>query len=280
MEAPHANSVHRGAPLGGETVDRIEGDTHFRIEGKGPTVVLVHGVGLDLTLWDRQVAALRRQYRVVRYDLLGHGKSAPLSTSSGLHLFVEQLERLRGALDLDRVTLIGFSLGALVVQAYALEHPERLIGLGILSGVYDRTPEQIEAVRMRHASAEKEGPAALVDSALERWFSRSFRADHPEEIGAVRRRLANNDPRDFLTAYRIFIEADAALTGRLDEIRCPTLVLTGELDPGSTPAMAEAMGRVLPDARVRILPKLHHLVPVEGAEAVNAALLEFLRESG
>ena len=79
---------------------------------------------------------------------------------------------------------------------------------------------------------------------------------------------------------RGFSWTDAELTGRLDAIRCPTLVLTGALDSGSTPAMAEVMGRVLPDARVRILPKLLHLAPVEGAEAVNTALLEFLRELG
>jgi pimeloyl-ACP methyl ester carboxylesterase len=278
VETPQTNPPGTERSVDREVSDRVERGTRVRIHGHGPTVVLIHGVGLDLTLWDRQVVALQRQHRVVTYDLLGHGESAILPPSSGLGAFVAQLERLRGDLDLDGVTLVGFSLGALVAQAYAIAHPERLVGLGLLSGVYARTPEQIEALRSRHAVAEKDGPAALVEAALERWFSESFRADHPDEVEAVRHRLARNDPESFLEAYRIFGAADEELAGRLDEIRCPTLVLTGALDAGSTPAMAEAMGQRIPDARVQVLENLRHMAPVEGAVAVNAALLEFLRE--
>ena len=278
VETPQMNPPRPKRSGECEVSDRIERGTHVRIQGHGPTVVLIHGVGLDLSLWDRQVAALQRQHRVVTYDLLGHGESAALPGSSRLQSFVEQLECLRDDLDFDRMTLIGFSLGALVAQAYALAHPDRLVGLGLLSSVYARTPEQIAAVRSRHAIGEREGPAALVEAALESWFSASFRVDHPEEIEAVRQRLARNDPKSFLEAYRIFCEADVEIAGRLDEIRCPTLVFTGALDPGSTPAMAEAMGRLIPDARVRVLEKLRHMAPVEGAAAVNTALIDFMRE--
>jgi pimeloyl-ACP methyl ester carboxylesterase len=278
VETPQTNPPGTERSVDREVSDRVERGTRVRIHGHGPTVVLIHGVGLDLTLWDRQVAALEQQYRVVTYDLLGHGESAALPRASDLRDFVQQLERLRGDLALDGVTLVGFSLGALVAQAYALAYPERLVGLGLLSGVYARTPEQLDAVRSRYAIGEKEGTEALVDAALARWFSEAFRADHPAEVEAVRDRLARNDPKNFLEAYRIFIGADEELAGRLDQIRCPTLVLTGALDAGSTPAMAEAMGRVIPDARVRVLQGVRHMAPVEGAAAVNAALLEFLRE--
>jgi pimeloyl-ACP methyl ester carboxylesterase len=280
VETPQPNPPDPKPSDDAEVLDRIEHGTHFRIRGHGPVVVLIHGVGLDLTLWERQISALQRQHCVIAYDLLGHGESASLPVSSNLRSFVQQLERLRGDLEIDRMTLVGFSLGALVAQAYALAHPERLVGLGLLSGVYARTPEQIGAVRSRHAIGEKEGPAALIEVALERWFSDAFRDDHPDEIEAVRERLARNDPKCFLEAYRIFCDADPELAGRLGEIGCPSLVLTGALDPGSTPAMTEAMGRDLPDARVRILPDLRHMAPVEGAAAVNTALLEFLREIG
>lgn len=278
METTQTNPPPLERSVDGEVSDRVEHGTHVRVQGHGPTVVLIHGVGLDWTLWARQVAALEHRHRVVTYDLLGHGESEALPPSSGLGNFVEQLEQLRADLGLDDMTLVGFSLGALVAQAYALAHPKRLVGLGILSGVYARTPEQLESVRSRRAIAEKEGTVALIDAALARWFSESFRADHPAEIEAVRRRLERNDPKCFLEAYRIFSEADQELAGRLEQILCPTLVLTGALDPGSTPAMTEAMGRVIPDARVRVLEKLRHMALIEGAADVNAALLEFLRE--
>ncbi len=119
-----------------------------------------------------------------------------------------QLDGLCRDLGLDRVTLIGFSMGALVAQAYALAQPEREARLVVMSGVYGRDP--------------------------------------------------------------------AARAGRLGAIACATLVMTGELDPGSTPEMAQGMAAAIPKARLEVLPGARHPMPVEAAQAVSAALLRFL----
>jgi pimeloyl-ACP methyl ester carboxylesterase len=252
------------------------GATCHRAEGTGAPVVLIHGVGLDLGMWDAQAAALASRYRVIRYDMIGHGGSAARAGTLGLGDFVAQLDGLCRDLGLDRVSLVGFSMGALVAQAYALAEPARVARLVVMSGVYDRDPPARAAVRARCETASRQGPEALIEAALARWFSPEYRARHPAAVAAVRRRLASNDPHGFLAAYRVFAEADAALAGRLGAIACPTLVMTGALDPGSTPEMARAMAAAIPKARLEVLPGARHLIPVEAAQAVSAALLRFL----
>ena len=99
-------------------------DTFHKIEGIGPPLVLIHGVGLDLDMWDALAAALAPRHQVVRYDMIGHGGTPAQVGESGsgrleLGDFVDQLDELLRSLDLSRIALIGFSMGALVAQAFA-----------------------------------------------------------------------------------------------------------------------------------------------------------------
>ena len=190
--------------------------------------------------------------------------------------FADQLENLREALELERFALVGLSMGVLVSLKYAMIRANRIDALVLMNGVYDRTDEQLAGIRSRVAEAETKGPCVLIDAALDRWLSAEFRSGHPDAVKAIRDRLTANNPADFLTAYRIFAGADPEITGRLGKIGCPTLVTTGELDRGSTPAMAQAMADALPDAECVILPGLRHLPTTEGAGVVNAMLLDFL----
>ena len=250
--------------------------SHVVIDGAGPPVVLVHGVGSDLQSWVGQVPALARRYRVVRYDTLGHGRTPMPDGEVTLQSYADQLQAVRAALGLARFALVGFSMGVPIGQLFAFAHSGDLAGLVLMSGVYDRSPEQREAVRARLRQAQAGGRAVLADAALERWLTPEYRAAHPDVEAAIRKRLADNDSTSFLAAYRIFAEADPWVVGRLGEIRCPTLVATGEHDPGSTPAMTERMAKEIPNARSHVMPRLRHMAQHEGAELVNRLLLDFL----
>lgn len=258
----------------------MTGATGYKAEGSGPPVVLIHGVGLDLGMWDAQAAALATSHRVLRYDMIGHGGTPARPGRIGLSDFIDQLDGLVREFGLDRVALVGFSMGALVAQGFTLAQPGRVSRLAILSGVYDRGPERRAAVLARWEAAVAQGPASLIEAALERWFSPGFAAQNPAVLAAVRRRLEDNDRAGFLAAYRVFAEADAAFAGRLGALTCPALVMTGADDPGSTPAMARAMAAALPNARLEILPGARHMMPIENAAAVNRVLLAFLDEAG
>ena len=270
----------RPPALYGTMRDRINAGTHFRIDGDGPTVMLIHGVGLDLDMWAAQASALAARYTVIRYDMLGHGASAKPSGALHLASLVAQLDMLHGYFRLGRSVVVGFSMGALVARAFAAAHGERLAGLVLLNGVYDRSPAERDSILERLRQGETDGPNSLIEAALGRWFSPGFRAAAPDTVAAVVDRLRANDPRNFLAAYRTFAEADDAAAGLIPTLPCPTLVATGEDDRGSTPAMATALAAAIEGAECHVLPGLAHLAPIEGADRVNALLLDFLDRIG
>ncbi|MEM8646750.1 MAG: alpha/beta hydrolase [Pseudomonadota bacterium] len=243
-----------------------------------PAIIFLHGVGLDKTCWAAQEPALAPHARVITYDLLGHGDCRKPDREITLHDYVEQLRQLMDDEGLERAILVGFSFGGLTLQLFATTYPERVEKLVIMGAVYRRTPEQIAAVAGRLETAEREGPEAIISAAITRWYAPEYQAAHPEVIEATKTRLKSNIPHEFLTAYRIFVTSDHLVTGKLEEIAAPTLVIAGELDPGSTPDMAKTMADEIPDARLCIIPGARHMLPVESSEAVNAALIDFLNE--
>ena len=255
------------------------GETAWERHGSGPVVVLIHGFGLNRAMWQWQLPILAPYFNVLTYDLLGHGESAPPTDTPDLAMFSGQLSRLMDRCGIERATVVGFSLGGMIARRFALDHPDRLSALAILHSAHDRTPAEREAVRERVRHTREHGPSANVDSALERWFTPEFRAAEPGPIALVRRWITRNDPDIFPRIYHVLAEGDAEIARGLERIGCPTLVMTGGDDPGNTPAMSRAMARLIPGARLVILPGLRHMALAESPEAVGEPLLSFLREA-
>ena len=250
-------------------------ETFATVDGEGPPLVLVHGVGLDHTMWDRVLDSLGASRRVIRYDLLGHGQTPDPPGPRTLEDFVVQLLTVLDAHRLDRADVAGLSLGGMVALAAAARHPDRFDRLALLNTVFERSPEQVETALRRMAIAESEGMAAVADLAVDRWFSTQWQAEHPAQVDQVRRRLADADPVGYLKAYRVFIAGDPLMPEGATAVTAVTLAMTGELDPGSTPAMSRALATAVTGAQVRILAGLHHLPPVEEPSTFAGALLEF-----
>ena len=255
------------------------GETAWEQHGEGPPVVLVHGFGLNRAMWQWQLPALTPHFRVLTYDLLGHGESAPPSGTPDLAMFSAQLLGLMERCGIVRAAVVGFSLGGMIARRFALDHGDRLAALAILNSPHDRSAAEREAVRARVRQTEAEGPSANLEPALERWFTPAFRAEAPETIALVRDWIMRNDPNFYPQIYRVLAEGDAEIAGGLKRIACPTLVMTGADDPGNTPAMARAMAGLIPGARLAILPGLRHMALAEAPEAVNAPLAAFLRDA-
>ena len=124
--------------------------------------------------------------------------------------------------------------------------------------------------------AETEGLGPVADLAVDRWFCPEWQAAHPARVAAVDQRIRTNDVGAYLKAYRVFVDGDPRMPGAAAGITASTLAITGELDPGSTPAMSRAIASAVPDGRSRVLSGLRHLPPIEAPEECSAALLEFL----
>ena len=258
---------------------RDGGETAWDRRGNGPSVALIHGFGLNRAMWQWQLPALTPHFTVLTYDLLGHGESVAPEGRPDLAMFSGQLLRLMDRLGIERLAVVGFSLGGMIARRFALDHPDRLSALAILNSAHDRTSAEREAVRQRVRHTREHGPAANVDSALERWFTPAFRAANPELIALIRRWIASNDPVVFPRIYRVLAEDDAEIVEGIERIDCPTLVMTGEDDPGNTPAMSQAMAALIPGARLVILPGLRHMALAESPAAVSAPLCTFLLDA-
>jgi 3-oxoadipate enol-lactonase len=254
-------------------------DVKWQEDGKGKPVILIHGLGMDRHMWKGQVDGLSQRYRVITYDNLGHGQTEKPPGPYSLTMFADLVRDVADKAGAEIFALVGFSLGGMIAQTFALTHPDRLGAAVIMNAVYNRTPEESAAVRARADAIDAEGPNATVDAAIERWLTPEFRKMHPEVEAAIRKRVTTNDHKAYAAAYRVFAEGDPELTGRLGAIRCPTLVITAEHDKGSNPRMAREMAEAIPGATLEILPHLRHLAPMEGVAQMNAALLSFLAEA-
>lgn len=261
------------------TAERTPAGTSYLATGEGHPVVLIHGVGLNKEMWGGQVVGLMPHYRVIAYDMLGHGASPRPAADTGLLGYAEQLHELLEHLGLPQASVIGFSMGGLVARAFALHFPQQLSGMVVLNSVFDRSAEQRAGVIARTAQAAEHGPDANAAEALSRWFSREYQAANPAQIAAIRTILAENDPQGYLTTYTLFATQDMYRADDLGNITAPTLIATGELDPGSTPEMARQLASRIPGAEVAILAEQRHMMPVESPRLVNQVLLEFLRKA-
>src|SRR3972149_12258212 len=143
---------------------------HYQLDGRGPAVLLLHPVGLDLTWWEPQVEALRSEFQVLRMDFRGHGKSAMAPPPYTLAQFAADAQALLGALHIGPAHIIGLSLGGMVAQVLALEYPTEVRSL-ILSNTLCTLPAQArQAIRARGEAAEQSGMAAVIEATIERWF--------------------------------------------------------------------------------------------------------------
>ena len=244
-----------------------------------PVLVLVHGLGLTRGTWDDFVPALARDYRVLTYDLCGHGESAAPKVKPSLTILSEQLVHLMDDLAIPRATIIGFSLGGMINRRFALDHPSRVTALVILNAPHERGPEAQRLVEERVAQTSAGGPAATIDSTLERWFTPQFLTASPNVVARVRATVLANDPDTYASHRQVLASGVTELIRPRPGITAPTLVMTCEHDSGSTPAMSHAIAAEIAGAECVVVPGLQHLGLIERPDLFTAEILGFLARS-
>lgn len=255
-----------------------QGIIHYEEQGKGEPLILIHGVGLDHTMWEKQVKSLSGNFRVICYDMVGHGGSEhPLGPYS-LSLFVDQLLALINYLKIEKSHVVGFSMGGMVAQSFTLKHKEKVKSLTIMSAVANRTDEQTKAILARVEEVIQNGPSGTIDPAIKRWFTPEFLKTEKEIVSKIKKRLQTNNHQSYLASYSLFAIADQELSPILHRIDVPTLIITGQHDVGSNPLMAEQMHEAIKNSELVIVNKMKHMLPVEDAETVNEVILKFIEK--
>lgn len=243
----------------------VEGDAH------APTVVLSHALGTNLHLFDKQVDALRRHFRVVRYDARGHGRSVVSQGPYSISQLGHDALAIFDALSLEKVHWIGHSEGGIVGLWLLTRAPER-----IERAVLANTAAQIGGAEIwneRIRTTQEKGVEALAASVLENWFTRQFRGRHPDEVRRFEEVLVATEPEGYAASCAAIRDAD--LRGKLGAITNPVLVIVGRHDPVTPPGVGALIASSMPNARLVTL-EAAHLSPVEAAEAFNQAAVEFL----
>lgn len=248
------------------------GKLAFREAGSGWPVVLIHGVGMQSAAWMPQIETLSKTHRVIAFDMPGHGGSAPLRCDAQLPDFVGWLQAALGALGLERVSLAGHSMGALIALGFAATHQVKLDRVALLNAVYCRSPEARTAVEKR-AIQIRDGVFDL-ETPLARWFG-----DTPVELNAraqVSGWLSEVNPHGYGTAYDAFARGDTTYADQIGSITCPLLALTGGGDQNSTPAMTRAIAKAAPLGRALVIEGHRHMVNLTAQDEVNMALQSWL----
>jgi len=259
----------RGSLLNGKVA------LHYRVDGQGTRpLVLVHGVGSYAQAWDGVIERLSDAFRILSFDLRGHGQSSKLAGRYEIDDFAGDVLALADHVGFARFDLAGFSLGGLVAQRLALVAPERLHRLVLLSTVAGRTAEERDRVAARLQALQAGERGSHYDASLSRWLTEDFQARHPALIAELRARNAQNDPDCYAAAYRVLAETD--LGEQLASIRTPTLIATGADDIGSNPRMAAFMHQRIAGSRLEILPGLRHSILMEAPDLVAGLMRDFL----
>ncbi|MEP2730720.1 MAG: alpha/beta hydrolase [Ascidiaceihabitans sp.] len=242
----------------------------------GPVIVMIHGLGLNRDCWQWTTPALNDHYRVLCYDLYGHGQSAPPPETPNLSLFSNQLATLLDHCGIETATLAGFSLGGMIVRRFAQDHAHRTTGLVILHSPHKRSADAQDAILKRVEQARHEGPQSTVEAALDRWFTADFKQANPDMMDIVRGWVTGNDIGIYHTIYRVLADGIDEIIAPSPPIICPTLVITGDEDYGNGPEMTHAIAAEIEGAQSVILKGLRHMALAEDPSAVNTPLFAFL----
>ena len=238
----------------------MNNDTCYQVMGSGEAMVFIHGVGMAKEIWQPQVECFAKSYQVVTYDMWGHGGSALPAADVTLDDYCQQLAELLKTLAISKAHVIGHSMGGLVALGFALSYPQQVQRLVVLNSVYERTPEQRYGVLERAKVLAESGLSDTVNGTLTRWFGTSPTAEMAEKAKAVRGFLAQADGVGYARTYGLFASSDGVFVGRLGELVMPTLFITGEDDPNSTPWMSQQMAEATPQGQAFIVPQERHMM--------------------
>lgn len=251
----------------------VEGASlHYEQEGQGTDLVLIHGLGADLHMWDADVAVFARCHRVLRPDVRGFGESDKPTGPYSPALFARDLDAVFTSAAVANAHVVGISLGGVIAQRFALDFPQRVRSLVLVSTSSEVGEKSVAAWQRLADIIEHDGFDARTADAS-RAVSPSFAKRHPEIVADLGRRNAACDPRGYAAAARAV--SDYRWTAELARVTVPTLILQGLDDQLTPPGGSVKMSRALPHARLLMIAECGHNLPLEQPGVFHNSVLAF-----
>jgi len=257
---------------------------HYRLDGPEdrPLVVLSHALSVSGAMWEPQIPVLAKHYRVLSYDMRGHGKTdatgEDLTRGYTLEQMADDVVNLVSKLGHSRFHFVGLSIGGMIGQVLALRHRKVLDRLVLCcAGTGKPNADQQKMWDDRVAAILKDGAAGQVESTLGRWFSPEFRAAEPKTVEWIANLIRATETSGYVGAALAIKRMDIP-AAQLETLRLPTLCVAGEKDPGATVAAVSTLRDRIQGARFAVIKGGYHLCNVEKPQDFNEAVLGFLLE--
>lgn len=247
---------------------------HYIEAGKGPTVILLHGLGADWSSWSQTIGPLAQKYRVIALDQIGFGRSDKPLINYRVGTLVDFLNGLYKELKVERASLVGNSLGGFTATAFALAHPDKVDRLVLVDAAGYSVPKDVDPRTFSLLNpSTREGVKQIMATIF--YNKQMFTSDTFVDA-AFARKMSAGDGYTIQRFIESIIRGEDVLDGRLAAIKQPTLILWGREDMLTPLAMGERFKQDIAGSELVIFEKCGHVPQLEKAAEFNAALMKFL----
>jgi len=250
----------------------------YKVDGKEgrPYITFITGIANDFTLWDDQAAAFGTDYRILRYDLRGHGDTQATEGDYSIELLLRDLLGLLNELNIQKTHLVGLGLGGALAQAFAIENSHRVNALVPCCCRAKMVPEFAAMWHKLREAVANDGVEVVVEPTVQRWFSDEFKAANPKVLQDVRNMIRGTTTLGYLGVTAAFLGLN--LEDKLPQIKAPTLYLSGAEDKvGGPPALMAELAKKVPRAQHRSVPKAAHIANIQNPAGFNKEVGDFLK---
>ena len=229
---------------------------NYELEGEGKTIVFVHGLSDSLAYWKVLSENLKNDYQTLIYDLRGHGESSDDDKNTTINLYQEDLYQLLKALNIENAVFVGLSLGGNIILDLAVNHPEMVNGLVVMSS-FPEHDENLKKIFNDFDNAIDQGFVEFFDTILHYTLTDDMLEEHKELLENVKFEAAKTAN---LEGIKKGINAGYGfnLTDKLNEINVPTLVIAGEKDNLTTLDIQRKISDNIRDCELLVLEKTKH----------------------
>ena len=241
-----------------------------------PVIIFIHGFPFNKSMWNGQIEALKDNFRVIAYDIRGHGNSDPGIDDFSIELFVIDLLRLMEKLKLEKSILCGLSLGGYIALNTVLKYPDRFDGL-ILNDTQciADTPEIKETRCTAIIRIKEKGVEQYADEIIKKLFASESFIKKRNMIAEVKEMIINTPKLTLSNTLHALAERKETCT-RLPEIKIPVLIMVGKEDKITPIAAAQQMHELIKDSHLQIIPHAGHVTNLENPTTFNSQLVNFL----
>jgi len=243
---------------------------------KAPVIIFIHGFPLNKSMWDKQSEKLKDSYRVIAYDIRGHGDTDLGAIDFSIDLFAQDLIDFMDALKIERTMLCGLSMGGYIALNAIDKHPNRFSAL-ILSDT-NCTADSSEAKENRMKTIEgikENGVKKLADGLIPKLFAPESFKTYSEGIAVVKELIVKTPKQSLYNSLHAMANRKETCS-KLPEIKIPVLIIVGKEDKITPPEAANAMHEKIKDSSLQIIPNAGHLSNLENQEDFNNQLKKFI----